>query len=535
MKGIVNGVMTWGSLVRRAGLVSRWRGPIDPPINSVIEDSRQARPGACFVAVRGTKADGHDYVEAAVKAGAAAVVCERPIAMPPSVAVLEVASARGLASRLAVALWGLDETLREGRLKLVGITGTNGKSTFCYLVRSILRQAGLPTAMLGTVQYDLLSRSVEASMTTPPATVLAGYLAEAANAGASHAVMEVSSHALDQGRCDGLRFAVGVFSNLTGDHLDYHKTMDEYLRAKKRLFDRLAPDAVGAVNAEDPAAERMVTDCRARVLRYGIIADLSKGGPGGVGGTAAPEGVARVEDLDVFARVLDGDARGTRFEVTVRRGGSLRSGQVESQQVNSVLVGRHNVQNCLAAVSAAVGLGLPLGRIVAGLESVRIVPGRLQRVEGNGSGVAVLVDYAHTDDALMNVLRAVRPIAKRRLIVLFGCGGDRDRSKRPRMAKAVAQFADCILVTSDNPRSEEPRGIIDDILPGFAPQDMERVVVEPDRRKAIAAAIEMASPGDVVLLAGKGHETYQEIRGQRHDFDDVAIAAEILKGKSRAS
>ena len=457
-----------------------------------------------------------------MKGGVSAIVCERAISAPPSVAVLQVPSARGVASRLAAALCGLDEVLRGGRLKLVGITGTNGKSTFCYLVRSILRHAGLPTAMLGTVQYDLLSRSVEASMTTPPATALAGYLAEAVEAGASHAVMEVSSHALDQGRCDGLRFAVGVFSNLTGDHLDYHKTMDEYLRAKKRLFDGLAPDAVGAVNAEDPVAERIVADCKARILRYGIISD------------SLDAGSNWADSLDVSAGILDGDAHGTRFAVTVRYPGGSRSGQVESGEVSSVLVGRHNVQNCLAAISAAVGLGMPLSQIVAGLETVRIVPGRLQRVEGNGSGIAVLVDYAHTDDALVNVLKAVRPIAKQQLIVLFGCGGDRDRLKRPRMAKAVAQFADRILVTSDNPRSEEPKTIIDDILPGFAPQDMERVLVEPDRRKAIAAAIQMASPGDVVLLAGKGHETYQEIRGQRHDFDDAAIAAEILKGKKQS-
>lgn len=535
MKGIVGGAMTWSRLIQRAGLVSRWSGPVDPQLSAVIEDSRQARAGACFVAVRGTRADGHDYVEAAVKAGVSAVVCERPVNVPSSVAVLQVASARGLASRLAAALRGLDVVLREGRLRLVGVTGTNGKSTFCYLVRSILRHAGFPTAMLGTVQYDLLSRSIDALMTTPPATVLAEYLAEAVQAGATHAVMEVSSHALDQGRCDGLPFAVGVFSNLTGDHLDYHKTMDEYLRAKKRLFDHLGPNAVGAVNAEDPASERIVADCEARILRYGIVVESSNGHPILAASPTSPRGVAGAEDLDVSGRVLEGNAHGTRFEVTVRHPGGSRSGRAESREVNAALVGRHNVQNCLAAISAAVGLGLPLEQIVAGLEAVRIVPGRLQRVEGNGSGVAVLVDYAHTDDALANVLRALRPIASQRLIVLFGCGGDRDRSKRPRMAKVVAQYADRILVTSDNPRSEEPCSIIDDILPGFSPQDMERVHVEPDRRKAIATAIGMAAPGDVVLLAGKGHETYQEIRGQRHDFDDAAIAAEILRGKTRGS
>ncbi|HOA74158.1 MAG TPA: UDP-N-acetylmuramoyl-L-alanyl-D-glutamate--2,6-diaminopimelate ligase [Phycisphaerae bacterium] len=521
----------WSRLVRQAGLIDRWQGATDPLVTRIVEDSRQAGPGACFVAVRGTKVDGHQFVASAVSAGAAAIVCEQPVSVPENVAVLQVASARGVAGRLACALNGLDAVLRNKRLQLVGITGTNGKSTFCYLTQAILRAANCPTALLGTVQYDLLSRRIEASMTTPPAVDLAAYLAEAYQAGATHAVMEVSSHALDQGRCDGLHFAVGVFSNLTGDHLDYHGNMDSYLRAKKRLFDGLARDAVAAVNRDDPASSRILADCRAAVVRYGIV-----GGPGEKTRGSTPSA------CEVSARIIEQSAAGTRFELQVRPGNAANRGPLPDREQTleffTPLIGNHNVQNCLAAASAGLGLSLPLETILHGLESVTFVPGRLQRVpvpeERNGrGGFSVFVDYAHTDDALVNVLSALRPYANRgRLIVLFGCGGDRDRTKRPRMARAVAQWADRILLTSDNPRSEDPMQIIHDAMAGFAAADLPRVQVEPDRRKAIAIAIEMARPGDIVLLAGKGHETYQQIGSEKFPFDDAAIAAECLRGKA---
>ncbi len=500
-------VSPFDRLVRGAALAPAWHGPVNPMINAVVEDSREVKPGACFVAVRGTQADGHDYVPAAIRAGAAAVVCERPVEVPPRVACLQVAEARGVAGRLAATLYGLDELQNQGRFKVVGITGTNGKSTFCFLVRSILQQADCRSALIGTVQYDLCSRTIEANMTTPPAATLMSYLAEAAGAGATHAVMEVSSHALDQGRCDGLRFAVGVFSNLTGDHLDYHKTMAAYLQAKKRLFDSLAADALAVINAEDPAGEKMVTDCRARVLRYGI-AD------------------SPVPGLDVYATVRKMTAAGTRFDLTARY--PSRGEKFFTCEVDSALVGRHNVQNCLAAAGACVALDIDPEVIAAGLHAVRCVPGRLQPVDTGEAGFPVLVDYAHTDDALANVLSALKPLTAGRLIVVFGCGGDRDRTKRPRMARTAAKLADRIIVTSDNPRTEDPTAIIADIMTGFAPEDLPRVTVEPDRRSAIAMAIGEASPGDVVLLAGKGHETYQIVGKQKFDFDDAKVASEVL-------
>ena len=506
--------MPFERLVTSAGLVPGRCGAVNPTITAVVEDSREVRPGACFVAVRGTQADGHDYIPAAVSAGAAAIVCERAVEVPANVACVQVASARGVAGRLAAALYGLDELQRQGRFKVVGITGTNGKSTFCYLVRSILQRAGCRSALLGTVEYDLVGRRIEANMTTPPASTLMGYLAEAVAAGATHAVMEVSSHALDQGRCDGLRFEVGVFSNLTGDHIDYHKTDEAYLEAKKRLFDSLEPDAVAVINAEDAAGEAMVADCRAGVLWYGI-----QDGAGGCG-PARP--------LDVRARVQGMTTAGMRFELSARY--PSRGGQVSTCLVDSALVGRHNVQNCLAAAGAAVALDIDLEVIAAGLEAVRCVPGRLQAVDIGAAGFAVLVDYAHTDDALANVLSALRPLAAGKLIVLFGCGGDRDRTKRPRMAGVAGRLADRVIVTSDNPRTEDPLAIIEEIMTGFEAADLPRVAVEPDRRAAIGKAIEQARPGDIVLLAGKGHETYQIIGKRKIDFDDAAVAGEILAG-----
>ncbi len=503
----------WSRLLADTGLAKSWSGP-DPLITSIVEDSRQVTPGACFVAMRGSKLDGHTFIDQAVKAGASAVVCERPLDLPPTVARLSLESARGMAGRLAAALYGIDVLQRRGALKVAGITGTNGKSTFCFLLRAILRRAGCPTALFGTIEYDLLARKIEASLTTPAASMLMSYLAETAGAGATHAVMEVSSIALDQGRCDGIRFDVGAFSNLTGDHLDYHGDMGAYFRAKKRLFDGLESSAVAVVNAEDVVSEEIVKGCRAPVLWYGI-GDESRRSAGGQG---------------LWAHLRECSADRTRFDLTLD-GGDFGRG---SEQIVSPLVGRHNVQNCLAAAAAAVGLGVPLPVVAEGLACVDIVPGRLQRVTpppGVNPGFTVLVDYAHTDDALANVLSALRPLVRGRLMVLFGCGGDRDATKRPRMARVAAQWADRIFVTSDNPRTEDPARIIEDILRGFDADSRANTTVEPDRRKAIAAAIAEASAGDVVLLAGKGHEDYQIIGTEKLPFDDAVVAREAIAAR----
>ncbi|MHC4441322.1 MAG: UDP-N-acetylmuramoyl-L-alanyl-D-glutamate--2,6-diaminopimelate ligase [Planctomycetota bacterium] len=514
--------MEWSGLLKGAGICLRWEGSADPIITSVVEDSRQAGPGSCFVARSGLQVDGHDYVDGALQAGASAVVTERPVSLPDSVARLCVGNAHGVAGRLASVLYGLDDLQRTGQLKVVGITGTNGKSTFCFLLQAILRSANHPSALLGTIEYDLLSRKLSAPMTTPPAATLMSYLAEAVHAGATHAVIEASSHALDQGRCAGVDFSVGVFSNLTGDHQDYHENMDLYKQAKKRLFDGLGSEAAAIINIDDREAEGILADCCAgRVIRY----SLQEGGS---------EFSSHLPD--VFVRGAECSMSGTGFELSVRGESFGFSGSgIESVGVNSSLIGRHNIMNCLAAASAALSLGVGLDVIAGGLASVDCIPGRLERVmPGGDHGFSVLVDYAHTDDALKNVLSSLRDLFSGRLIVMFGCGGDRDRSKRPRMAEAAGKFADLIVVTSDNPRTEDPQRIIDDILAGFSGAERSKVRVEPDRRRAIGEAIGLAGPSDVVLLAGKGHEKYQEINGERIPFDDVAAAGEIL-GEYRAS
>ncbi|NLX14453.1 MAG: UDP-N-acetylmuramoyl-L-alanyl-D-glutamate--2,6-diaminopimelate ligase [Phycisphaerales bacterium] len=513
----------WSRLVACAGLSASGGESADPSITAIVDDSRQAGPGACFVATRGTQVDGHVFIEQALQAGVSAVICERPVAVPKGVACLVLPCTRGVAARLAATFHGLDRLQNEGRFHLVGITGTNGKSTFCYLLKSILEAARHRTALLGTIAYDLVGRTIEASMTTPPPVTLMGYLAEAANAGATYAVMEVSSHALDQGRCDGLRFDVGVFSNLTGDHLDYHVDMDNYLRAKKKLFDGLDERATAAINMDDPAGIRMVADCRARVLRYGILdADC-------------PDD----RGLDIYAVLRDIQAEGSLFDL-VLSGVVEPNGSGERRcQVRTAMVGRHNVQNCLAAAAAAVALGIDLESIARGLAAIRGVPGRMQRVRPlaadgteNDTGYTVLVDYAHTDDALQNVLRALRPLARGRLLVLFGCGGDRDRTKRSRMARVAAEGADLVMVTSDNPRSEDPARIIEDILTGFTDSQRTKVRIEADRRRAIHEVIGLAEPGDIVLLAGKGHENYQIIGRDKLPFDDAAVAVEAMSKRN---
>jgi UDP-N-acetylmuramoyl-L-alanyl-D-glutamate--2,6-diaminopimelate ligase len=483
---------------------------IDPPgspvlVRQVTDDSREVARGTCFVAIRGLHVDGAQFVPAAIARGAAAIVSEqpRPIAIK-DIAWVQVGDARRALARMAAVQTGLADVnwsdgLQQPRLRVAGVTGTNGKSTICHLVHQLWRQNAITAASLGTIQYDLVHRRLDAPMTTPSAPQLVSHLAEAARAGATHAVMEVSSHALDQRRADGVRFDVGVFTNLTGDHRDYHETEEAYRQAKKRLFDGLGEQATAVINVDDPNGEAMVADCRARVVRYGLT-----------------------RDADIRGEVRSSTAGGTEFLVHAE-------GEVFS--LHMPLVGRHNVLNALAAAAVVRALGMSWSAISAGLASVTTARGRLEPVllpDHAPPPFRVFVDYAHTDDALENVLSALRPLATKRLIVLFGCGGDRDRTKRPRMAAVAQRWADHIVITSDNPRTEVPDAIIADILTGLDATKRSAVVVEPDRGTAIGAALAAAQAGDVVVLAGKGHETYQEINGQRSHFDDAEVAAAWL-------
>lgn len=471
-------------------------------IRDICSDSRIAAPGCLFVAIPGTKNDGGAYAKDAVAKGAIAVIAETALDLPPSTPVIIVPNARIALSRLAATFFGLSDLQSTGHLKVIAITGTNGKSTTALLIRSMLQAAGHTTALLGTIEYDLVSRKIASDLTTPDPITLTRHLVEAASAGATHAVMEVSSHSLDQHRTDGITFNAAVFTNLTQDHLDYHRTIDAYLLAKRRLFDNLGPRAVALINAEDPVAERMLEQCHAPVLHFAI------GHP-----------------ADIRGRILSEERDGTRFLVEYAD---------QAVEMQTRLVGRHNVSNCLAAASVGVALNIDLEIVRRGIGQVGLVPGRLQRVESNGAPFDVFVDYAHTDDALRNVLTAVRPLTRNHLWCVFGCGGDRDRTKRPLMARAVADLADRFVITSDNPRTEDPLAIVAEIERGLSPFDAQRKVTIPDRARAIAHAINQLAPGDCLVIAGKGHENYQILGTRKIHFDDVEVAANALTYRANA-
>lgn len=474
----------------------RTRG--DAEVACVVTDSRDACAGACFVAVRGTRHDGHEHIRSAVDAGASAVVCENDANVPPSVACAVVENTRIAAGRLAQAIHGWPAR----KLEIVAVTGTNGKTTVTHLLRGILSAAGARPAMLGTISYQTGAGSRPASMTTPSPLELAEMTAEMVADGRTHLVMEVSSHALDQDRTAGLEPRVGVFTNLSGDHLDYHRTMDAYRAAKRRLFEQLPAEAAAVMNRDDPAGEDFAAATKAKVWWYGL----------------SPA-------ADVRARIDEIDAGGSRF--------ALISPDA-SVDVRTPLIGRHNVYNAVSAAAAALALGVALPTVASALEKVDRVPGRLERVNVPAD-YQVFVDYAHTDDALQNVLGALRPVTRGRLIVVFGCGGDRDRSKRPRMARVADSMADYVVITSDNPRSESPDAIIDEIVAGLSASGRQRVAIEPDRREAIRLAVGRAGAGDIVVIAGKGHEKVQIIGQERIEFDDVLEAAEAMRERESRS
>lgn len=468
-------------------------------VRDVCCDSRGASTGSLFVALVGKNADGAAFASEAVSRGAVAVIAENDIKLEDGVVFIKVPDARLALAHIAAVFTGLRTAQAFGDYPAVGITGTNGKSTTAYLVRSILAAAGRTTALLGTIEYDLVGRKLASSLTTPDPVTLSRHLMEARAAGANAFVMEASSHSLDQRRTDGIRFDAAVFTNLTQDHLDYHASFDEYLLAKRRLFDTLDPSATAVINADDDAADRMVEQCRARVIRYGID-----------------------RPADLCARITRSDLGGTKFSLT------FKGREVE---VATAMVGRHNIANCLAAAGAGLAMGIDLDTIRRGIGALANVPGRLQRVETGDLGFDVFVDYAHTPDALRNVLSAVRPFTRGRLCCVFGCGGNRDRTKRPLMARAVAELSDYFVITSDNPRNEEPLRIIEDIERGLLPADLDRKITIPDRARAISHAVVQLAVGDALVIAGKGHEDYQIIGATKHHFDDVEVAREAVTSR----
>jgi UDP-N-acetylmuramoyl-L-alanyl-D-glutamate--2,6-diaminopimelate ligase len=476
----------------------------DPDIARVAGDSREVTPGAVFFALPGATVDGHAFAAEAARRGAAAVVAERPVECAPALLLL-APSARRAMSIAAANLLG-----RPGdALALAAVTGTNGKTTVSYLVEACARAAGVPVGVIGTITHRFPGVERPASHTTPESTAVQGLLAEMRDAGARLAVLEVSSHALAQERVAGLRFAVAGFTNLTRDHLDYHGDMEAYFAAKRRLFaEHLRPDGTAVVNARDPYGARLADQLGPgrRVWRYGT----------------------RAEDA----------LRAERVSATLAGIEATLATPLGPLELRSPLVGAHNLENLLCAAGLALALGLPAEAVARGLAGSPGAPGRLERIDGQGK--AVFVDYAHTDDALARALEALRAAGPRRLLAVFGCGGDRDRGKRPLMGEAAGRAAALTVVTSDNPRTEEPSAIIGEILPGLERAGRRRLgaaeaaagadgyVVEPDRAAAIALAVACARPGDAVLVAGKGHEDYQIVGATRRHLDDREEARRAL-------
>jgi UDP-N-acetylmuramoyl-L-alanyl-D-glutamate--2,6-diaminopimelate ligase len=396
------------------------------------------------------------------------------------------------------------------KLTCLAVTGTNGKTTVTYLVRSIIQSAGQRCGLIGTVQMDTGAKTYQSKLTTPDPFTVADVTSQMVEAGAKFMITEASSHALDQGRLEGISFAAAAFTNLTGDHLDYHKTKDNYLAAKTKLFRSLSEDATAVLNKQSPESAYIAQQTPARILWYAID---------------EPANPELVKGADLAAYIQVTNVTGTSFALEYKG---------QRHFVKTPLLGRFNVSNCLAAAGLALAAGFDLDTICSSLSNPTPPPGRLQKIHHN-CPFTVIIDYAHTDDALQNVLETLKPLCGGRLILVFGCGGNRDRTKRPRMAKVAEKFADIIIVTSDNPRNENPQTIIDEIVAGFEGTNPGKIFIEPDRKAAIGIAVEKARKNDIVLIAGKGHENYQILADKTIHFSDEEVAAEFLQKKNETN
>ncbi len=484
-------------VLARAIAPRRILGGLDREVESIAYDSRRVQRASLFVALRGEKSDGHNFIDQALEKGASVIVAEREISSPRA-SCLVVENTRTALADLSAAFFGTPSR----KLKMAAVTGTNGKTTTTFLLKHICERAGLPCGLIGTVRYEIGERILPAVRTTPEALDVQELLAQIVNAGCRAAAMEVSSHALAQERTRGIEWDVAVFTNLTQDHLDFHGTMENYFEAKTKLFEELLTQerkkrAAAVVNVDDRYGEKLIERIAGRTptITYGMSMRA-----------------------DFRASNYRTEFAGTSYQLDARG---------RSYLVRVPLIGRFNVANSMAALAAATALGVNLRDAILSLARSPQVPGRLEMVPAKRQ-FQIFVDYAHTPDALLNVLKTLRELDPRKLIVVFGCGGDRDRQKRPLMGRAAEQFTDHAIITSDNPRKEDPDAIIAEVEKGFRSHRYEKIA---DRAEAIAHAISLAQARDVVLIAGKGHETYQEFADHTIPFDDIQVARRALENQ----
>ena len=474
--------------------VCRWAGDLNIEVTDIQMDSRLVKPGCLFVAVKGTQTDGHAYIGKAIAGGAAAIVCEiLPEQTDDKVTYVQVSDSEDAVGKLATTFYGNPTE----KLDLVGVTGTNGKTTIATLLYEMFRRFGYKVGLISTVCNYIDGEAIPTDHTTPDPITLNRLLGKMADEGCKYAFMEVSSHSVAQKRIGGLKFAGGIFTNLTRDHLDYHKTFENYLKAKKAFFDGLPKSAFALTNADDKNGLVMVQNTKAKVVTYSLRTLC-----------------------DFKGKVLEDGFEGMLLDINNR-------------EVNVQFIGRFNASNLLAVYGAACLLGKQPEEVLIALSILRPVSGRFDAIR-SPKGYTAIVDYAHTPDALENVLNAIHEVLKGRgqVITVVGAGGNRDKGKRPLMAQESVKQSDKVVITSDNPRFEEPQDIINDMLAGLTKEDMRKVISIADRREAIRTACMLAQPGDVVLIAGKGHENYQEVKGVKHHFDDKEVVKDIFANEN---